>query len=229
MRTLFLCGALIVSAEQVESGQREFVPIDYSSRNVRAAVTVAWPQADRVTVQVSLSGDGPASKLERTWNGRPPAADRVLDALSGLGRPAGNGSDEHVLRVRRAGGETAVAWSAAAETKELSQLREALDAATHISYAEATAHFERGKALAAGGDHAAGLKVLRTGVDVLGERFRAPHQRDDTGTRLTFARHKEKDGDLKAAYTLTERALESRLSEYRRVQLSGPQVESPAQ
>jgi hypothetical protein len=219
---------LIVSAEQVESGQREFVPIDYSSRNVHAAVTVAWPQADRVTVQVSLSGDGPASRLERTWNGRPPAADRVLDALSGLGRPAGNGSDEHVLRVRRAGGETAVAWSAAAETKELSQLREALDAATHISYAEATAHFERGKALAAGGDHAGGLKVLRIGVDVLGERFRAPQQRDDTGTRLTFARHKEKDGDLKAAYTLTERALESRLSEYRRVQLSGPQVESPA-
>lgn len=220
MRAFFLCGALIVSAD--------FVSLEFSSQRPHAAVTVAWPKPDSVTVEVKLSGEGPAARRECTWKGLPPGAPRVQDALGGLTKPAGSGGDDNVLRLRRAGAETTVAWSAAAETPEQAQLREALEAATHMSYAEAGAHFERGRALAAAGDHAAGLKSLRTGIEVLGERFRGPHQRDDTGTKLAFARAKEKDGDLKTAYTLVERALESRLSEYRRIHLSGEQVEAPA-
>jgi hypothetical protein len=74
--------------------------------------------------------------------------------------------------------------------------------------------FESGKASRAQGNEEAAIRDFSAAVEALGTVYQSPAVIDDTGMKLTLARHEANLGHLPVAATLYERVMESRLARY---------------
>jgi hypothetical protein len=73
---------------------------------------------------------------------------------------------------------------------------------------------KEGRRLLASHDFAAAARILREGVEALGDRYVDEKSLDSTGTKLVLAEHDLAAGKAGEAASLLERVLESRLAQY---------------
>jgi hypothetical protein len=197
--------------------EADFIGSEFSTKTATSKTLVRWVKPDEVVVSVQLPGRGAQSAAlrARKWVGEPANAVAVQRRLGNFGDLNLGGLADFTLYLKRGGRKVATLnWAAVNETKELAELRGMLDGVAHLPCAEAMAYWDEGHTLTQHKLYAKASQTLATGLRILGERYRGPTLRDDTGTHLVMAEHHEKAGQADAACRLFDRVLKSRIAAY---------------
>jgi hypothetical protein len=176
---------------------------------------VYWREPGTVSVNVNLRSQS-KQPVERNWLCLEEDWKEIKAAVAGLSEQGTTSCDSIALHaVTAGGGSLKWSWCAATETRALKEVREMIEHKAHVDYSEATAYFERGRAVAAERQFAAAVDSFKKGIQVLGKSYLDPATTlDDTGMKIVLAQAKENEGKLETASAILQRVLETRLSLY---------------
>lgn len=207
-----------------------FLACELAAKSATSKVLMRWSKPTEVFVSVQLPGRGAQSAAQRgrKWQGVAADAETLQQRLTQFGDLHVGTTQDYLLYLKRQGKKVAtLQWSAAAETKELTELRTLLENVGHLAYAEALAYWEEGSQLRQYKQYEKAMQSLTTATKLLGDRYRTPDLRDDTGTYLVYAEHLARGGKGDVACKTHDGALRSRLAVYRQVNPLGEQSGIP--
>src|SRR5262245_44771921 len=174
--------------------EADFIACEFSVKSPSSKSLVRWLKPGEVVVSVQLPGRGAqsAAMRARKWQGFPADAEGVQRKLGTFGDLTLGGLHDYMLYLKRGGKKVAtLLWAADTESKQLAELRGLLERVAHLAGAEAMQYWDEGHQLGQHKLHAKAMEALQTGTKILGDRYRAPGLRDDTGSLLVFAAQNE--------------------------------------
>jgi hypothetical protein len=200
--------------------EADFISCEFTTKSPTSKTLMRWGRPDEVFVSVQLPGRGAQSAAQRgrRWQGVPAGAEKLQKLLATWADLRSGTVHDYTLYLKRGGKKIAsMMWAADSETKELTELRGLLEGVGHLAFAEALAYWEEGHQMTQHKLHEKAAYSLSTGTRILGDRYRTPGLRDDTGTYLVFAEHQARAGKLDLACGFHDRLLRCRLAIYRQV------------